>query len=113
MAEETATYTRYAAIAQANDLTEAIRLRLLLDRTRVPYRVRNEQILQVYPLFPFNSAFGPMVFEVPEDRYQEALMALEEIFEIDASNIPSFCPACEGTTQPNALECPHCGLFLA
>lgn len=113
MAQQQDQYIKYIPIASANNLNEAIRLRLLLDRTRIPYRVRNEQILQVYPLAPFNTAFGSMEFEVPEERFAEAQLALEEIFEIDATNIPPICPACEGETETNNLECPHCGLFLA
>ena len=111
MDQKPITQNRFVSIARAHSLNESIRLRLLLDRTRIPYRIRNEQILEVYPM-ALTSAFGAMEFEVPAEMFQEAQAALDEIFEIDLANLPEFCPACDFPTASPKLECPSCGLFL-
>lgn len=102
----------FVSIALASDMTEAIRIRMLLDRTRIPYRVKNELISNIYSMSVGN-AIGPMEFQVPSELYPVAMEVLEEIYEIRMENIPEECPACDARTIPGRTECPSCGLFLA
>ena len=102
---------RYVVIATAANETEAIRMRILLDRTQIPYVVQGEHLHSLYGIAG-SSLFGPMEFKVPEGLAKEATAALDEIFEV-RGEIPDTCPACGSPTVRHKLECPACGLYLA
>ena len=68
-------------IATAANETEAIRMRILLDRTQIPYVVHGEHLHSLYGIAG-SSLFGPMEFKVPEDLVVEATAALSSIFPI-------------------------------
>lgn len=103
---------RFVTIATAHDQTEVIRLRMLLDRTQVPYRVKGETLHAVYG-FLGGAAFGPMEFLVPAEMEEEAVAALGELFELHSDDLPSNCPACSHPVHPGDLDCKDCGLSLA
>jgi|GEM_PF-3381726 len=105
-----ATRTRFVSIARAHSQTEGIRIRMLLDRTQIPYQVRGEMLHAMG--FAGASALGPMDFLVPHELKEAAEGALEELFDVHADEIPEECPACNTKTQRDKLECPSCGLYL-
>lgn len=103
---------RFVSIGSANNMTESIRIKMMLDRARIPYRVRNEQIHTIYGMGPINPAFGPLEFEVPQDLYADAIEALDAVFQVNLDDLPEKCPACDAATNPASADCPSCGLFL-
>lgn len=106
-----ATRRRFVSIARAHSQTEGIRIRMLLDRTQIPYQVRGELLHSMG--LAGASALGPMDFLVSEELQEAAEGALEELFGIHTDEFPSHCPACNAPTQRERLECPACGLYLA
>ena len=102
---------KFVSIAQAHDQNEAIRIRLILDRTRIPYQVKGELLHSLW--LAGTSALGPMEFLVPTELKKEAEEALLDLFDLHPEDIPANCPACGSKTEPGKLECPSCGLFLA
>lgn len=102
---------KFVSIARAHDQTEAIRIRLLLDRTQIPYQVKGEMLHSLW--IAGTSALGPMEFLVPSELKDQAEAALEDLFDLHPEDIPAICPACNSKTQAGKLECPSCGLFLA
>ena len=101
---------KFVSIARAHDQTEAIRIRLLLDRTQIPYQVKGELLHSLW--IAGTSALGPMEFLVPSELREQAEEALKSLFDLN-TDIPEECPACSAKTQPGKLECPSCGLYLA
>ena len=106
-----ASSSKFVSIAQAHDQTQAIQIRLILDRTRIPYQIKGELLHSLW--LAGTSALGPMEFLVPTELKEEAEAALQEIFDLRPEDIPETCPACGAKTEPGKLECPSCGLFLA
>lgn len=104
-------FQKLVSIATAHDQLEAIRIKMLLDRTQIPYTVRGELLHSLVIAAP--SALGPMEFLVSSELHDQAKAALEELFDIRPEAIPKTCPACDSKTEPGKLECPSCGLFLA
>lgn len=102
---------RFVSVAEARNETEAILIRLLLDRIRIPYQVRGEHLHAIYGSAG-TTMFGPMEFLVPEELQAETESALEDLFEVNPEDIPETCPACQSPTERGKLECPDCGLHL-
>jgi len=101
----------FVTIASANNFTEATNIKILLNRASIPYRVLNElNNLALGTVINYNIA--PITFLVPSHLQQDALEALEYVFDVNTEEIPEICPACESPTQ-GKLECPGCGLTLA
>lgn len=98
-------------VAKAHNETEFILIKLLFDRTQIPYQVRGEHLQSIYGMAGA-TLFGPTEFLVPSEMQEETEMALAEIFEVDPANIPENCPACNAPTEKGKLECPDCGLHL-
>ncbi len=101
----------FVTIAEAHSEVESIKLKMLLDRTGIPYFVRGDQLHSVMGDIYGATAFGPRQFVVPERYQQQVEEMLQELFEVTVE-LPSHCPACGTRTQPDRLECPECGLYL-
>jgi hypothetical protein len=103
--------TQYFPIASACNQSEAIRIRMLLDRVCVPYR---ERYANLYSLYGDAAAVfaGPMQFLIPAELKEQAEERIMDLFTIDPQNLPSQCPACESKVPQGACDCPNCGLFL-
>ena len=99
----------------AENSTMAIKIRLLLDRAKVPYMVKNENVQHLFgggAIGGFNPVTGPMEFHVPEHLIAQAQEAMQEIFDIHYDDLPDNCPACDTHIPEGKVDCPSCGLFL-
>lgn len=101
----------YFPIASACNQVEAIRIQMLLDRARLPYRMRGENLYHIYGNVAATLA-GPLQFLIPKELKEQAEECLLELFTLDPSNLPHQCPACETQVPHGAYDCPGCGLFL-
>lgn len=101
----------YCAIAQANDWMESIRIQMLLDRARLPYRIVGEANYAIYGLAA-STISGPMKFMIPVELKHEAEEIISSLFEVDMTSMPSQCPACDCEIPLATVDCPSCGLFL-
>ena len=101
----------YCSIAQAKDLNESIRIQMLLDRARLPYRILGESSFSLYGNAAL-SISGPMEFLIPIGLKEEAEEILNTLFEIDLNDLPTQCPACDSPIPIATADCPACGLFL-
>ena len=101
----------YCSIAQAADLNESIRIQMLLDRARLPYRIIGENSFGLYGNAAL-SISGPMKFLIPIELKAEAEEILSTLFEIDFDDLPTQCPACDSPIPAVTADCPACGLFL-
>lgn len=99
------TELRFVDFYHAGDLQEAMRLKLLFDRAGLPYMVNHE--LTFTHVIP-----GNIRFKIQEKHLEWAVEALESAFSVSGAPIPEICPACQSHTNPLALDCPECGLFL-
>lgn len=98
-------------IAQASNLGEAIKIQMLLDRARLPYRMRGENLYGIYG----NAAMGfvgPMEFLIPSELKEQAEECLLDLFDVHLASLPTHCPACEARVPKGEVDCPNCGLFL-
>ena len=102
---------QYCSIAQAKDWNESIQIQMLLDRARLPYRIVGENSFSLYGNAAL-SISGPMNFMIPIELKAEAEEILNTLFEIDFSDLPSHCPACDTAIPRATVDCPSCGLFL-
>ena len=100
----------FVPIARAHDQAEAIRIKLLLNRARIPYRVIGENMHNVYGLAGA-ALFGPMEFVIPANLREVAERELQNLFDVNVDP-PEVCPACESSIEGPVVDCPHCGLFL-
>ena len=98
-------------IATASNLGEAIRIQMLLDRARLPYRLHGDKLFGIYGDAAFAWA-GPMQFLIPLHLKEQAEECLLEIFDVQTTNLPSKCPACDARVSRGEVDCPSCGLFL-
>lgn len=99
----------------AESSTQAIKMRLLLDRAKIPYMVKNENLQNLFgagALGAFNPVTGPIEFHVPEHFVKAAHEAMAEIFDIHYDDLPENCPACQAYIPEGKVDCPGCGLFL-
>ncbi|MEM0996925.1 MAG: hypothetical protein AAGN35_07595 [Bacteroidota bacterium] len=100
----------FIPIAVAHDQSEAIRIRLLLNRARIPYRVIGEHMHNVYGLAG-STLFGPMKFVIPAELREQAERELQNLFDVNL-DLPETCPACDSSIPEGVVDCPACGLFL-
>lgn len=100
----------FVTIAQAYSEGETIQLKMLFDRTGMPYFTRGEQLSSTLGYF-YGPAIGPVEFLVPTRFQREAEELLQDAFEV-SKELPKNCPACDTPTTPDKLECQECGLFL-
>ncbi len=98
-------------IASARNLGESIRIQMLLDRARLPYHMRGDNLFGIYGDAAWAFA-GPMEFLIPKELKAEAEESLLDIFDIHPSQLPSTCPACEARVPKGRIDCPECDLFL-
>jgi hypothetical protein len=111
MTKPTLEFIEWVLIAKAENPTEAIMLKMLLNRTGIPYHAKNEFLHQLYG-FAGTALSGPVEFMVPAHLKEMAEESIHTIFELE-SQLPPFCPACDCPTQRGRLDCPGCGLVLA
>lgn len=106
---------KFVPLLTAWSITEALRVRMLLDRARVHYLVKNEGVQNLIGggagLGGYNPATGPIEFHVLESDKAWLEEAMEDLFNVHLEGIPEICPACEARTQ-HKVDCPSCGLFL-
>jgi hypothetical protein len=101
----------YVTIATASNQSEAIKVQMLLDRTRLPYRVLHENLYSIYG--DAAAAFaGPMQFMIPKELKAQAEATLLELFDVASAELPACCPACDARVPKGSVDCPACGLFL-
>ena len=101
----------FVTIAQAHNEVEAIKLKMLLDRTGIPYFVWGDQVHSTLGEFYAIAAFGPRKFVVPARFKEQVEDLIQEMFEV-REEVPANCPACESPTLRGSFECPECGLYL-
>ena len=101
----------YYPIASASSQSEAIRVRMLLDRLCLPYHLLGENIYSIYGAAAAVFA-GPMQFLIPQELKDQAEERLLELFSIDPQKLPTQCPACDAFVPRGNCDCPNCGLFL-
>ena len=102
---------RFIRIAVAKSQTEAIKIRLMLDRTMIPYRTVNENLVLFFRGGCADDS-SLIEFQVPSQYAEAAMESLNDLFEVHEDAVPEYCPACESPVDKNKLECPACGLFL-
>ena len=105
----------FVKFIEAESSTQAIKFRLLLDRAKVPYMVKNENLQNLFgagALTGFNPITGPIEFHVPEHMLSAAKEAMAELFDINYDDVPDDCPACGAHIPEGTVDCPSCGLFL-
>lgn len=100
----------FISIAKAHDQAEAIRIKLLLNRACIPYRIIGEHMHHVYGLAGA-ALFGPMEFIIPSHLRESAELELQNLFDVN-TDLPDQCPACDSQIVGVAVDCPECGLFL-
>jgi hypothetical protein len=98
-------------IASARNVGESIRIQMLLDRARLPYQMRGDNLFGIYgdAAIAFS---GPMEFFIPVALKELAEESLLDLFDVHVSNLPSQCPACDTHVPRGDVDCPSCGLFL-
>ena len=97
---------RFVSIASAHDQTEAIRIKMLLNRAEIPYTVRGERMHVLY-----GPALGPVEFLVTAEFFSGAESEILALFDVNM-DVPAACPACNTLIEGKILDCPACGLFL-
>lgn len=97
----------FVSIARAHDQTEAIRIKMLLNRADIPYTVRGERMHTLYG----GPVLGPVEFLVNSEYYAQAEAEILALFDVNL-DIPEHCPACQTKIVGKTLDCPACGLFL-
>ena len=102
----------FVTLAKAHNQTEAIQVRILLDRLQIPYRETNHFMTVVYGIAS-PILFGPIEFLIPAALEEKAKEAMAELFEVKHDELPDTCPACGTPTVVARLDCPGCGLHLA
>ena len=100
---------QFSIIARAYNEGEAIRIRMMLDRAKVPYVVWGENMHMTRGFA--TPAFEPTTFVVDSRYVDQAQEALEEVHHVNL-DLPEHCPACDAKTERGKLECPNCGLYL-
>jgi hypothetical protein len=98
-------------IASASNLGESIRIQMLLDRARLPYCMRGDNLYGIYGDAAMGLS-GPMQFFIPSELKEQAEESLLEIFDVHLANMPAQCPACDAKVSRGEVDCPNCGLFL-
>lgn len=98
-------------IASASNLGEAIRIQMLLDRARLPYRIHGDKLFGLYGDAALSLA-GPIQFLIPLHLKEQAEECLIEIFDVQLGSLPANCPACDAQVGRGLVDCPSCGLFL-
>jgi hypothetical protein len=102
----------YFTIASAHSQVEAIRIQMLLDRARLPYRMRGDKLYALYGDMIASALAGPMQFLIPVELKALAEECLMDIFTVDPQNLPNQCPACDTPVPSGTCDCLGCGLFL-
>jgi hypothetical protein len=103
-------YSEFVSIAKAHDQSEAIRIKLLLNRADIPYRIIGEHMHTIYGMAGA-SLFGPMEFIIPAEMREFAEAELQNLFDVN-TDLPDQCPACDTPILGVIVDCPACGLFL-
>ena len=98
-------------IASAHNVGESIRIQMMLDRARLPYHMRGNNLFGIYGDVALGFS-GPMEFLIPTELKAEAEESLLELFDVHIANMPSQCPACDAKVGKGQVDCPNCGLFL-